>query len=93
MGKNKVGLKRRIVHYKQLKKFVQPRSEKAETVDSETTPEHSTTDYGDLQENAEDVVTIIDGPVGQKAEEQEHEAEPEVLEVPGNPQRQHRPPA
>ena len=60
VGKNKVGLKRRIVHYNQLKKFLEPRSQKAETVDSETTSEHSTTDDGDQQENAEDVVTSMD---------------------------------
>ena len=90
VGKNNVGLKRRIVHYNQLKKFFEPRSQKAETVDSETTPEHSTTDDGDQQENAEDVVTVIDGPTAQQAEEQE--AEPEELEAPGRPQRQRRPP-
>ena len=91
VGKNKVGLKRRIVHYNQLKKFFEPRSQKAETVDSETTPEHSTIDDGDQQENAEDVVTVIDGPTAQQAEEQE--AEPEELEAPARPQRQRRPPA
>ena len=90
VGKNKVCLKRRIVHYNQLKKFCEPEgSQEAQTVDLEETSEHSATDDGNSQENAEDVI-VVDGPVGQQAETQENEVEPEVLEVAGRPQRQRR---
>ena len=71
MVKNKVCLKKRIVHDYQLKKFHEPEgSQEAETVDLEATSEHSATDDGNSQENAEDVVIIVDGPVGQLAETQ-----------------------
>ena len=89
MGSGKVGLKRRIAHHNQLKRFYETTELQEETVQSEQTKHVNTT------ENKNDVVIVVDGPVTDDNQERllhQAEAEPVVLELKGRPQQHRRPP-
>jgi hypothetical protein len=94
IGSNKVGLKRRIVHHNQLKRFYETTGSQEEPVQSEQISGHLVANDGDTVESRSDVVIVVDGPGADDEHEiQQREVEPVVLEPEGRPQRQRRPPA
>ena len=94
IGSNKVGLKRRIVHHNQLKRFYETTGSQEEPVQSEQISGQLVANDGDTVESRSDVVIVVDGPGADDEHEiQQREVEPVVLEPEGRPQRQRRPPA
>ena len=94
IGSNKVGLKRRIVHHNQLKRFYETTGSQEEPVQSEQISGQLVANDGDTVESRSDVVIVVDGPGADDEHEiQQREVEQVVLEPEGRPQRQCRPPA
>ena len=86
VGSSKVGLKRRIVHHNQLKRFYETTELQKETTQSKQTPRLPWPKH--TAENKNDVVIVVHGPdTDDKQETQLHqdEVEPAVLEPEGRP--------
>ena len=62
VGSSKVGLKRKIVHHNQLKRFYETIGLQEKTIQSEQTPRLPVAEDVNTAENKNDVVIVVDGP-------------------------------